>query len=434
MFININVACDSCGTRYQLNRYDGGKVAKCYQCDTKFLLPIPCAEQLFEFAKSKTWQRLTKLVKMGLLEGHIGKTRNSFMDIIQDRAIEQFKEQGKERRHEKQEFWREIERTRKERLKRDKQEKLEARNQSRVKRRRTIEQKRLEKQQLRRDIQQRQQEKLQRQLELDRQREQRLERELEREKKKQLRLRRRRELELQRKQERDRERLRKQKVEKRRREFIASASECDYQELNQIIVSGVLSRFCQKTRDEFHELHHQRREQAIANEHFADFGRPMLSPIQERRAVVHRKVARHQRLVRVIKELSPGEFEQYIADLYQAEGYDAKVSGGPNDKGIDVWIYEKGSRNLWAIAQCKRYELDNKVGVGDVLKFVGSFAYTGKRFEKNPVRGFIFATSSFTRQAQDMASNFAWLKLYSGYQIMKHAELLTNAVEAAAVK
>ena len=315
MFVDLRVTCESCGTAFRVNRYDGGKVAKCFRCDSKFLLPIPCPEQLIDFAKSKTWQRLAKLVDSGLLEGHSDQVHSQVLERIAEGKAADARQRAIER---------------------------------------------------------------------------------------------------------------KNRREQRQREFIESAAECSFEELNQIVESGILIRFCQRTRDQFTELHHRSREQAIAKQHLTEFGRPMLSPRQERRAVLHRKADRHKRLVRAINELSPGEFEEYIAELYRMQGYEAKVSGGPNDKGIDVLIYERGK--LWAIAQCKRYELENKVGLSEILKFVGSFRYARKEFEPNPVRGFIFTTSSYSQKARDMASNFAWLKLFSGYQIMRHAELLVAAV------
>ena len=215
MSAEINVDCEACNTRYRIDAEHAGKIASCYKCDEKFLLPIPCSNELLEFAKSKPWRRLKRLVSYGLLDGHCGYTRTSVLELI---------------KHGKEVY----------------------------------------------------------------------------------------ELE-------------------RRREFLATASDCDFEQLNQIINSGVLSRFSQETRDAFLELHHRSRERMIAKEHFDQYGKPMLSPLQERRAVLHRKAVRHNRLVLTVERMSPGEFEHFVADLYRAKGFDAEVTGGPHDRGIDVW-------------------------------------------------------------------------------------------------
>ncbi len=68
-----------------------------------------------------------------------------------------------------------------------------------------------------------------------------------------------------------------------------------------------------------------------------------------------RLVAEHNWL-----NLSHSQFEEYVAELFRAQGWRAKVIGGVVDGGIDIRLEKDGAR---AIAQCKRYRVSSKVNV-----------------------------------------------------------------------
>ena len=53
-------------------------------------------------------------------------------------------------------------------------------------------------------------------------------------------------------------------------------------------------------------------------------------------------------------ELSPREFEQYVARLFRYKGYRVKVRGGSGDLGVDLELIKRGGKR--AIVQCKRYQ------------------------------------------------------------------------------
>ncbi|MCB0030234.1 MAG: restriction endonuclease, partial [Anaerolineales bacterium] len=49
--------------------------------------------------------------------------------------------------------------------------------------------------------------------------------------------------------------------------------------------------------------------------------------------------------------LTPKEFEYAVAELFRAQGYQAIVSGGRNDRGVDIHLKRDGQK---AAVQCKR--------------------------------------------------------------------------------
>jgi restriction system protein len=92
------------------------------------------------------------------------------------------------------------------------------------------------------------------------------------------------------------------------------------------------------------------------------------------------------------QRLTPAGFEQHVADLFKARGYQAKVCGGTADGGIDI---EVSHNSIRGIVQCKRYS--KHVGVKAIREFsaVASRANAGEAF---------FVTSSgFTRDALNWA-------------------------------
>ncbi|MCB8942906.1 MAG: restriction endonuclease [Ardenticatenaceae bacterium] len=53
-------------------------------------------------------------------------------------------------------------------------------------------------------------------------------------------------------------------------------------------------------------------------------------------------------------ELSPQEFEQYVARLFRHKGYRVKLRGRSGDQGVDLELIQRGGKR--AVVQCKRYQ------------------------------------------------------------------------------
>lgn len=95
-------------------------------------------------------------------------------------------------------------------------------------------------------------------------------------------------------------------------------------------------------------------------------------------------------LLSYLRNLEPGEFEEYTANLFDALGFKTKVVGQSHDGGIDVVAEKDGVKNY---IQCKKF-ITRKVGVHDVRDFVGALA--GKLADG---KGYFITTNVFTLDA-----------------------------------
>ncbi len=91
-------------------------------------------------------------------------------------------------------------------------------------------------------------------------------------------------------------------------------------------------------------------------------------------------------------DYSAGEFEQVTAEIFQSFGFQAKVTGGADDRGIDI-ILTKSDQTIGV--QCKRYK--KAIGPAQIREFVGSLE--GARMNK----GYFVTTRTFTDAAWDTA-------------------------------
>jgi restriction endonuclease Mrr len=126
-----------------------------------------------------------------------------------------------------------------------------------------------------------------------------------------------------------------------------------------------------------------------------------------------------------LRRLDPYEFERFIADLFDAMGYDATAVGGTADRGIDVEIRRQdGSK--WGVAQCKRYDAQNKIRTDQVLEFGGAYMLSGAE------RGFFLTTGVFTTHAKKTANGYTWLTTFNGAQLVNYIESINRRIEEAA--
>lgn len=94
-----------------------------------------------------------------------------------------------------------------------------------------------------------------------------------------------------------------------------------------------------------------------------------------------------------IDSLKPKEFEQYVANVFAALGYTARLTPASNDEGIDAYLDKDGRR---AIVQCKHYP-KGKVSRPAVQQVFGVLRH------KKVAEAFIVTTGSFSRQAVEFA-------------------------------
>lgn len=93
-------------------------------------------------------------------------------------------------------------------------------------------------------------------------------------------------------------------------------------------------------------------------------------------------------------ELSPREFEEYVAELLKHSGYESvELTPYSNDKGLDVIAYQDGVK--FGI-QCKRYK--GTVGSPEIQTFLGALSHA------KADKGLFITTGMFSFEAEKMAS------------------------------
>ena len=72
-------------------------------------------------------------------------------------------------------------------------------------------------------------------------------------------------------------------------------------------------------------------------------------------------------------DLSPREFEQYVARLFRHKGYRVKLRGRSGDQGVDLELTQRDGRR--AVVQCKRYQ--RTIGPDVVRDLYGTMMHEG---------------------------------------------------------
>ena len=122
------------------------------------------------------------------------------------------------------------------------------------------------------------------------------------------------------------------------------------------------------------------------------------------RRVAARRAAEQARLrVETARHIGPlltgsgPEFELAVADVLRAHGYDLERVGGSGDRGVD--LVGTDAEGWKVVVQCKRYGPDNKVGSPAVQSFMGTM------FNQEAEHGIFVTTSTYTRQARELAAS-----------------------------
>jgi hypothetical protein len=114
-----------------------------------------------------------------------------------------------------------------------------------------------------------------------------------------------------------------------------------------------------------------------------------------------------------VQNIDPYEFEEFVAELLEREGWETEVSQGSNDMGVDV-VAEKsdGIVETKMAVQVKRYSEDNKIGRPEVQKY-----HSMKEQDSKVDSAAIVTTSSFTSEAEEWGSNHN-VKLIDGDDLL----------------
>ncbi len=116
--------------------------------------------------------------------------------------------------------------------------------------------------------------------------------------------------------------------------------------------------------------------------------------------------------------LTPEGFEEFVAELFEALGYEVERTGGTGDEGVDLRVRRAG---LLGIVQCK-YHSRGVVGSPDLQKFLGSIQHTRSH------KGFFVSTRTFSLAAEKFAAEHP-MELIDGPRLV---ELVEQALGPAA--
>lgn len=114
-----------------------------------------------------------------------------------------------------------------------------------------------------------------------------------------------------------------------------------------------------------------------------------------------------------LQQLTPTQFEEYIAELFRSLGYKTKVTGGRGDGGVDVEAEKDGVMHY---IQCKKF-ISSKVPVGAIRDFYGAIA---DRVDGG--KAYFITTNIFTLDAERFAEDKP-IELIDKFKLMEYMQL-----------
>lgn len=114
-----------------------------------------------------------------------------------------------------------------------------------------------------------------------------------------------------------------------------------------------------------------------------------------------------------LQQMDEYDFEKFIADLWEDQGWSTRVLQATKDKGIDIEANRSDPIDQKLIIQAKRYSSDNKVGSEQVQQ------YSSLKIQEDHVDSVvIITTTEFTKQARNLASDLN-VKLVNGDDLVQ---------------
>lgn len=114
--------------------------------------------------------------------------------------------------------------------------------------------------------------------------------------------------------------------------------------------------------------------------------------------------------------VDPYEFESFVADLWEQQGWSTYVSPGSNDRGIDVVASRDEPVAQKHLIQVKRYAPENKVGGPEIQQYASLLHQ-----DPDADAVIVVTTSGFTRQARELAADLN-VKLIDGAGLQRLVE------------
>src|SRR5574341_1328569 len=132
------------------------------------------------------------------------------------------------------------------------------------------------------------------------------------------------------------------------------------------------------------------------------------------------------RHIQNLLSLSPGDFEEAVADLFRELGYrSVKRTGKAGDLAADIQCRDEAGRRV--VIQCKRYALGRNVSSPDLQAFIGMATVHHKAEQ-----AVFVTTAGFTQAARDLARHHG-IVLYDGPTLATLVERVRTKYEKAPV-
>lgn len=128
---------------------------------------------------------------------------------------------------------------------------------------------------------------------------------------------------------------------------------------------------------------------------------------------------------RKVQSIDPARFEQFVADLWRARGWNTRVTNDGSDRGVDVIATKTEPFQQKQVIQAKRYSSDNPVGSPQIQQ------YASLRQQEDADSVIVVTSGRFTEQAEKLARQLK-VKLVDAdslYSIMESEELNTVVSE-----
>ena len=121
--------------------------------------------------------------------------------------------------------------------------------------------------------------------------------------------------------------------------------------------------------------------------------------ITDLRLVNQRILDRIGRRPEAVRELSPRQFEELVAELFMEKGYHVELTQQTRDGGKDLIIMNRSDiGNFMVYAECKHYRPDRPVGVDVVTQLLGRINFD------RATAGMVVTSSYFSPDARDFQS------------------------------
>jgi len=104
----------------------------------------------------------------------------------------------------------------------------------------------------------------------------------------------------------------------------------------------------------------------------------------------------------LLRELTAREFEEVVAEVFRAKGFEVDLTKKTRDGGKDIIAIHTDGLGIQSkyFIECKHYAEDNKIGVGIVRALHGV-----KNAKDGPNKTILATTSTFTAEAKKFVEN-----------------------------